>query len=129
MQRIGRVIKPSNTAPWPHEERVAEILSKVGYEVEFIPEVGVTGSPDILLDGVRYEIKSPKSSKSNTWEQRLKDATNDQSRNVIFDSSRIKGVPDYKVLSWLRSKYRTQSQIKKLIFIDKKGKITLDFRR
>ena len=129
MKKLGRVIKPADATPWPHEERVAEILSKAGYEVEFIPEIKTTGMPDILLNGVRFEIKSPKSGKANTWEQRLKDATNNQSQNIVFDSSRIKGAPDFKVLSWLRSKYRTQPQIKKLIFIDKKGKITIDFTK
>ena len=83
-EKIGKVIKPADTSPWPHEERVATVLSKHGFEVKFVPEMRATGTPDILLNGTLYEIKSPKSSKPNTWEQRLKEAINHQSRNIIF---------------------------------------------
>ena len=129
MNKIGKVIKPSDTNPWPHEEHVANILSKKGFVVEFIPENKLVGSPDIYLDGVKFEIKSPKSNKPNTWEQRLKDAINNQSCNIIFDSSRIKDVPDYKILSWLHNKYKAQPQIKRLIFVNKRGGVFLDFER
>ena len=127
--KIGKVIKPSNANPWPHEERLADILSKAGHTVEFIPEHTISGSPDVYIDGVRYEMKSPISDKPNTWEKRLKEAIRAQSNNIIFDTSRIKNKPDYEVFTWLRKKYKEQPQIKKLIVIDKKGKITIDFKR
>ena len=120
--KVGKIIIPSNTHPWPHEIRVAKILSKAGHRVEFVPE-GVLGTADIYLDGTIFEIKSPRSNKANTIEHRLKDAVNSQSFNIILDSSRIKSKPDYSLKKYLTNILRRQKQIKRLIFITKQGKI------
>lgn len=120
--KIGKVIKPANTNPWPHEERIAMILARAGYRVEFIP-TGTIGTADIYLNGVTYEIKSPKSNKINTIEHRIKDAVNNQSCNIIIDSSRIKGMRDCNLQNWLIGKCKAQPQIRKMLFINKKGQI------
>ena len=120
--KIGKVIIPANTNPWPHEKRVARILAKAGYVVEFIPE-GVTGTADVYLNKTAYEIKSPRSNKTNTIEHRIKDAINNQSCNLIIDSSRIKGMTDYNLKIWLINKCREQRQIKKMLLIDKRGNV------
>lgn len=118
----GKVTKPANTHPWPHEERVADILALAGHAVEFIPE-GTIGTADIYLDGVIYEIKSPKTRNTNTIEHRLKDAIRNQSYNLIIDSSRIKDMPDPVFQNWLIKRCRLQPQIKNMLFINKKGQI------
>ena len=66
----GKVIIPANANPWPHEVRVAKILALAGHTVEFIPE-GQMSTADILLDGIVYEIKSPKTPNTNTMEHRI----------------------------------------------------------
>ena len=86
--KIGKVIKPANTNPWPHEERVAMILARAGYRVEFIPKSGVK-TADILLNRTEFEIKSPISPKIKAVERNLARASK-QSPNIIFDSSRMK---------------------------------------
>ena len=121
-QKIGKVIIPSNTHPWPHERRVAELLSRYGYIIEFLP-VNTIGSADILLDGIRFEIKSPRSRKTNTIEHRIKDAVRNQSSNIIIDSSRIRNMPDIVLQQWLTERCRIQPQIKRLLFVNKKGQI------
>lgn len=118
----GKVITPANANPWPHERRVARILALAGHAVEFIPKRTI-GTADIYLDGTIYEIKSPKSNKTNTIEHRIKDAINNQSRNLIIDSSRIKDMPDRSLQNWLVGKCRTQPQIQKMLFVNKKGQI------
>ncbi len=120
--KTGKVIIPANTNPWPHEKRVAKILAQAGYKVEFIPE-GNIGTADIYLNKVIYEIKSPKSNKTNTIEHRIKEAINNQSCNLIIDSSRIKGMRDNNFKNWLIERCRKQPQIKKMLFINKKGEI------
>ncbi|MDO4747470.1 MAG: hypothetical protein Q4A70_04020 [Candidatus Saccharibacteria bacterium] len=118
----GKVTKPANAHPWPHEERVANILALAGHAVEFIPD-GTIGTADIYLDGIIYEIKSPKTRNTNTIEHRLKDAIRNQSSNLIIDSFRLKGMPDSVLQNWLIERCRKQPQIKRMLFVNKKGQI------
>lgn len=107
--------------PWPHEMRVAEILSLAGHYIEFLEETTLR-TADIRLDGVEFEIKSPESFNANTFEHKLKDATK-QSQNLIIDTSRIKMVRDQKICTFLLNQMRKQKQIKKMIMITKHGNI------
>lgn len=118
----GKIVIPADANPWPHERRVAKILVQAGYNVEFIPKTNI-GTPDIYLGNVRYEIKSPITNKTNTLERRLKEAVTKQSCNIIIDSSRTRNLPDYRLQAWLISKCRMQPQIKRLLFINKRGEI------
>ena len=122
MKQKGRVITPADANPWPHEMRVAKILALAGCSVEFIPE-GHQSTADILLDGVEYEIKSPKTNNTNTIEHRIKEAVRNQSCNLIIDSSRLKDMTDYNLRNWLINRCRKQPQIKRMLFVNKRGQI------
>lgn len=117
----GKVIVPANANPWPHEQRVAKILALAGHAVEFIPESN-TKTADILLDGVEFEIKSPKSANANSLEHILKKAVR-QSCNIIIDTSRMKNIRDDNTRRFLVNQARLRKQIKKLIMITKQGQI------
>jgi hypothetical protein len=117
----GKVIVPANANPWPHEQRVAKILALAGHAVEFIPESN-TKTADILLDGVGFEIKSPKSANANSLEHILKKAVK-QSCNIIIDTSRMKNIRDDNTRRFLVNQARLRKQIKKLIMITKQGQI------
>lgn len=119
-RKSGIFIVPGRK-PWPHELRVAEILSLAGHYIEFLEE-GNLHTADIKLDGIEYEIKSPESFNSNTFEHKLKDATK-QSPNLIIDTSRIKKVRDLKVRNFLVNQMRKQKQIKRMIMVTKRGQI------
>lgn len=119
-RKSGIFIAPGRK-PWPHELRVAEILSLAGHLIEFLEETSLH-TADIKLDGVEYEIKSPESFNPNTFEHTLKDATR-QSPNLIIDTSRIKKVRDLKVRAFLISQMRMQKRIKNIIMITKRGQI------
>ena len=67
----GKIITADNRQPWPHEMRVAKILSKKGHIIEFLEESNIH-TADIKLDGREYEIKSPRSATSNSLEHLLK---------------------------------------------------------
>lgn len=117
------VFKPAGRRVWPHEDRVADILAEAGHYVEFLPE-DRPHSADILLDGVEYEMKSPRSFKTNSMEQLLKDALyKKQCPNIIFDSLRLKGIRDGKVCEFLISQVKMRKKIKNLLFVTKRGKI------
>ena len=117
----GKVVVPANANPWPHELRVAKILALAGYAVEFIPETN-TKTADILLDGIEFEIKSPKSANANSLEHILKKAVK-QSCNIIIDTSRMKNVRDDNTRSFLINQARIRRQINNLIMITKQGQI------
>ncbi len=117
----GRVIIPAGRRPWPHELRVADILAMAGHNIEFLPE-GNLKSADILLDGVEYEIKSPFTNKQDKLERNIKRGLK-QAKNIIFDSSRIKGMRDDNLRRFLVKKAREQKQIGELIFITKRNQI------
>ena len=121
-QKMGRIIIPSGRRVWPHEMHVAKILAAAGHEVEFLPEVGPSPA-DIRLDGkIIYEIKSPFTNKDDKLERNIKRGLK-QSKNIIFDSHRIKNMKDEKLLVFLRNKVKEQKQLNKLLLIDKKDRI------
>lgn len=95
----GKIIIPAGVNPWPHELHVAKVLAAAGHKVEFI-KAGRLPMPDIHLDGIKYEIKSPEHFNANTFEHTLKDALR-QSSNIIIDTSRLKKIPDQKVVRFL----------------------------
>lgn len=106
---------------WPHELRVAKVLAMAGHTVEFLEESNLH-TADILLDGVEFEIKSPKSASANSLEHLLKKALK-QSPNIIIDTSRMKNSRDDNVRKFLTSQVKSRRQIKKLIMITKQGRI------
>ena len=117
----GRIILPSGVAPWPHEMRVARILSNAGHKVEFIHKVNIK-SADIFLDGVEFEIKSPKTNKANSLEHVLKKALK-QSVNIIVDSSRIREIGDMRIQSFLTHQVQSRRRIKRMLLVTKAGDI------
>lgn len=120
--KTGEVIIPAGVKPWPHERRVAEILANNGYSVRFLPEKNILYTADFALDGIEYELKSPVGGTLAAIERNLKRGTR-QSHNIIFDSSRMKGVKDSKVWATLVNRLPLQSAVKKLIYINKSGEL------
>ena len=117
----GKIIIPAGRHPWPHEMRVAEILSNNGYKVEFLKETSIQ-TADIKLNGKEYEIKSPFTNKPDKIERNIKRGLK-QSKNIIIDSYRIKEMKDADVKRFLTKKAKEQNQIKSMLFITKKGTI------
>ena len=117
----GKIIITTPRKLWPHELRIAQILAESGHEIKFLGESNLH-NPDILLDGIEFEIKSPKSSNTNSLEHLLKKAIK-QSPNIIIDTSRLKNTPDRNLQRFLVHQFKLRKQIKRLILITKKGKI------
>lgn len=115
---------PRGAVVLPHEVKTANTLAYRGHSVEFIPAQHIyrRKSPDILLDGVIYEIKAPLSHKMATIERNLKKASK-QARCIVFDSRRMKSVPDEAILAELAKQYRKSKIIKKIVFINRHGEV------
>lgn len=120
-RKKGQIIIPAGRKPWVHELRVANILALNSHKVEFLPENNEK-TPDILLDGIPYEIKSPITNKADKLERNIKRGLR-QSKNIIFDASRIKNMRDNNLRQFLINKAKRQKQIDGLILITKRGQV------
>ena len=112
MCKKGKIIIPAGVNPWPHELRVAKILADEGFRVEFLPALN-SKMPDVLLNGVEYEIKSPFTNKPDKLERNIKRGLK-QSKNIIMDLSRIKSIHSETVCHFLSKKSKEQKQIRRL---------------
>jgi hypothetical protein len=122
--KSGKVIIPASVEPWDHELKTAHALAQHGYVVEFV-EVSnnhKTKTADIVIDGVLYEIKSPKSDKLSAVERNLKRATK-QSGNIVIDSRRMCRLRDATIQKFLTQKLKQQKTIKKILFVNRKHQI------
>lgn len=123
-RKIGKIIVPPNCNIREHEYHTVRALAGVGLTVEFRPELNqdFTKSPDLMIDGARWEMKSPKTQKFEQIEKNLKRA-NKQSPNIIIDSQRIKYIPDERIKGFLMAKLRVQKSIKRLLFVNRRREV------
>lgn len=116
----GKIIIRPGISIWPHELRTAEALATAGYTVEFVrkSENDYEKTPDVLINGTLWEMKAPKSSKLHMVEQNLRRALR-QSSNVVFDSRRMKGLPDAAIERELRKWSGQLSSLQHLLFVSR----------
>jgi hypothetical protein len=120
----GEIRIPAGVNVWKHELSTANALAQAGYIVEFLPTKDIKDmkSPDILMDGEKWELKAPKTDKLSAIERNLKRATK-QSGNVVIDSHRLQKIHDSTVQMFLLQKFKQQKTIKKLLFVDRKHQV------
>ena len=118
------MIKASGLNVWPHEQYMADVLAEAGHVVEFLPTIDQEGvyTPDVLLDGVRWEFKSPKGAKIDCVERSLKRGTK-QSDKIIVSSHRVKYIPDKAIERELTRKMRANKKVTIVKFINRKHEI------
>lgn len=120
------VIIPDEMKPQPeeHEVVVAWILAKHYHcTIEFLQPIAgyKTKTPDIVMSGIMWEIKSPTgNSKKSTIEYQFKGLK--QSRNLIIDGQRTK-LSDMFIKSQIKLEATRHTRVGKIIFITKSGKI------
>lgn len=120
----GEIRIPAGINVWKHELRTANALATAGHIVEFLPTKDIKNakSPDILLNGEKWELKAPKTDKLSAIERNLKRATK-QSSNIVIDSHRLRKIHDSTVQKFLLQKFRQQKTIKKLLFVNRKHQV------
>lgn len=126
MVREGKVIVPARGDVWPHELDTARTLAATRGDIEFIPRITTQGmkTPDIVMGGVQWEMKSPRTNSVKSLQKVLRRATR-QSPNVIIDSSRMKGISDAEVEKELRRIVPFIKALKRLVLVTK-GRDVLD---
>ncbi len=123
-EKQGKIIIPVGVDVWPHEQETAKVLIKYGHVVEFLKTIDKKGrqTADCLVDGVVWEMKSPRASNLKTVERNLKRGKW-QSDSIIFDSRRMKHIPDKAIEKKLRVCFTAIKEIKQIKFINRRGQI------
>lgn len=117
----GKIIIPANTNVWPHELKTAKALIKYNHIVKFKRKVEgyKIHTADAFIDGKLWEFKAPNSDKIATIERNLRRAK-EQSENIVFDSIRMKKIPDSAIEREIKAKAPLISGISKIIFINRR---------
>lgn len=123
-QGCGRVIIPPDVNVWPHELNTADALARAGYVVEFVRKNDTPHekTADALVDGVLWEFKAPRSSHLGAVERNLKKGRR-QSKYIVFDGRRMKGIPDHAIEREVRALYMRLKNVDKVLYVNKHGQI------
>ncbi len=124
MAHIGNITIPADVDVWPHELKTAQALASAGHDVRFVRKSDEPHmrTADLLMDGITWEMKAPKSSQLSAVQRNLRRALG-QSPNVVFDSRRLKGLPDAAVERELRKWAGELRSLRHLLFVNRHGKV------
>jgi len=97
---------------------------EAGYTVEFVrrSEEQRAQSADALMLGEVWEMKAPRSDKASAIDKNVRKALH-QSKWVIFDSRRMKMIPDSTVERELRKSAQTLRSMRRLLFVNRKAEV------
>ncbi len=99
---VGLIVVPPGVFMDVHEKLAVDFLaSQLGYDVTFLVPNRRKGvkTPDIVMNGLNWEIKCPKGKSSRTIENNLRLALK-QSPYIIIDLRRTDGrIPTKKLLN------------------------------
>ena len=120
MNKIGTIdISRLKTPPEKSEFETAKYLAEKGKNIVFIRPSSIPNQhrPDILMDGLEWEIKCPKGKSRRTIENNKRKAIM-QSHNIIFDLRHIKLSED-KSIAKLEHEFKINTRLKKIYIIKK----------
>lgn len=130
-KRVGLIVVPPGAFVDIHEKLVADFLaSQLGYDITFLAPARRKGvkTPDIEMNGLKWEIKCPKGRSSRTIENNLRLALQ-QSPNIVLDLRRMDGrVPTRKLLCETERQFSLAKSIRLLIVITRQEEY-VDFKR
>jgi hypothetical protein len=128
-KRTGTIIVPPGVFIDKHEKVAVDFLATIiGYDITFLLPDRRKGAktPDIAMNGLFWEIKSPKGKSPRTIENNLRLALL-QSSNIILDLRRMDGrIPTYKLLREVERQFKLAKSIKHLIITRQEEHIYLE---
>ena len=115
-------ISKLKTPPEKHELATAKYFAALGKDVVFLPPSNIKEvyRPDILMDGVEWEIKAPQGKSRRTVEKLYRHASQ-QSKYIIFDLRRSNLSEDV-CLQKLEREFKDR-KTKRLLVIKKSGEL------
>lgn len=123
-KKVAKIIYEPGVNVWPHERKTAEALCSAGYTVEFVRKSEVDGesTADVIINGVAWEMKAPNSSSMKAVQRNMHKALK-QSRYVIIDSRRMKGIPGEAIEREVRSLAPKFKSLRGLLFVNRRGEV------
>ena len=115
-------ITPNGVILKTHENATVVFLTEQGHNVELIPKSNTPGlhSPDIIMNGLKWEMKAPKGAGkyliNNTIQKAVK-----QSRNIIIDLRRTKRHQS-KCLREIEKEFQKSKSIDHMIVVTKSSR-------
>lgn len=130
-KQIGTIVVPPGIFLEKHEKLTADFLAvKLGHDITFLVANRRLGArtPDIEMDGRKWEIKSPKGKSSRVIENTLRDALKQQP-NIILDLRRTDGrIPEIRFIKEIERQFRLSVSIRNIIVITREHEY-IDFSR
>lgn len=122
--RSGKIIIEPGVNVWPHEMATAKAFAEAGYTVEFIrrSEGHRVTTADVVINGVVWEIKSPESHQLKVVEKNIRLALH-QSRDVIFDSRRMKKLDNDRIEREVRKWAAQLPSLRRLFYVNRRGEV------
>ena len=122
-KKIGKITMQVGAEPTESDILVANIFAKAGCSVEILAASKAyrVRTPDMNIDGVPWEVKCPKSRKSDKVRQKISDALG-QSQNIIIGTFRSK-MTDENILRAIDEYLNTHKRVKHLKVITKMHEI------
>lgn len=111
--KVGRII-PNGVSLEKHENDTVVYFTNMGYTVELIPPVLTPNSktPDFMMAGQAWEMKSPSGNSKNTIERSFRKAAK-QSENIVLDLRRVKLDTD-KALEICEKLFNASRRVRKM---------------
>ncbi len=127
MSNIG-ILKQNGVHLREHEYSTVKLLLESGYDVELVPPSQIKGLhlPDIIMQGVPWEIKAPLGNGKHTIKHNIQNAA-PQSNNVIIDLRRC-NLSEESAMKDLERQFKLSHRIKQMKVIVTDEKI-IDFRK
>ena len=123
-KNTGKIIIAQSANVWPHELETAKALSNAGYSVEFVKKSEIDGqtTADVIINGVAWEMKSPESNSMRAVQRNIHKALR-QSRFVVIDSRRMRGIPGEAIEREVRSLAPKFKSLRRLLFVNRRGEV------
>lgn len=120
-------LKRNNVRLEPHEERTVDFLREQGYDIELIPPSNSPKSktPDLMMQGLAWEMKCPQGKSKATLENLVKKATK-QSANIIIDLRNTKMDQGLAVKELMR-RFNQITSIRRMIIVQ--GPTIIDIKK
>lgn len=119
---------PNGVSLEKHENETIVFFTELGYDIELIPPSNSPGSktPDFMMSGVAWEMKSPQGKSKTSLEHIFRKAIK-QSENIIIDLSHSK-LKEEIAIKEIERRFKQTSSCRKLKIITGSHRL-LEYRK
>jgi len=117
------IIIPVGMKPRPkmHEETAADILANHFKSDVYFIETASQGTPDVSIQGIEWEIKSPIGASANNIQKNMREASA-QSENIVMDLRRSK-LHQTRAAGYIKQFTERYKKLKRVIVITKSKRV------